>query len=512
MTSSLGLPGPFGSNPSDVALNRRWNEFLDIHNLRAILQTSPAQIDQQHADALAALRVTQEQRAANEAYVLSIWDQIDLIVDYLPPDVNPEWRAQEQLLKHTALRLAARRSRLQADMELCEIHWEPNVLTLDMAPKGKGASWKKIEVATSLIKTSYYLGHEPGDPIFSYCPLPLTAPNDERNFTYRGCVPRDPREDMLRLQLLLPKVVAHVVALLAFSPDNVSDFPEKCWELMDRTDDLGSGDNEYGGLLSEIRTLWTDKFSGQDSMVLAAYMDFLQGHPLVGEAAWLVCGLCRGGLDTKCPEKKRRLRGLWYGLRPLMDVLTFDKDENRTTSGGLETVVQMYVRDQGRKAHDVVFRDGEYDRALLYHEDAVRKDSIHSLYAKYNGRYHPTAGAVFYPSSYRVPPSDPDLDPNDPYSEPVPIPDEVLAACDSINWRIGTPAEEAQAEPPEAVVPAAPSAAAKKRKKRKETGEKNAAPTATAADQKPSRKRKGGRPPKPRAAAPPPPPPNPNAN
>ncbi|KAJ0163040.1 hypothetical protein CTA2_3607 [Colletotrichum tanaceti] len=373
MTSSLGLPGPFGSNPSDVALNRRWNEFLDIHNLRAILQTSPAQIDQQHADALAALRVTQEQRAANEAYVLSIWDQIDLIVDYLPPDVNPEWRAQEQLLKHTALRLAARRSRLQADMELCEIHWEPNVLTLDMAPKGKGASWKKIEVATSLIKTSYYLGHEPGDPIFSYCPLPLTAPNDERNFTYRGCVPRDPREDMLRLQLLLPKVVAHVVALLAFSPDNVSDFPEKCWELMDRTDDLGSGDNEYGGLLSEIRTLWTDKFSGQDSMVLAAYMDFLQGHPLVGEAAWLVCGLCRGGLDTKCPEKKRRLRGLWYGLRPLMDVLTFDKDENRTTSGGLETVVQMYVRDQGRKAHDVVFRDGEYDRALLYHEDAVRK-------------------------------------------------------------------------------------------------------------------------------------------
>ncbi|GJC99418.1 hypothetical protein ColKHC_08244 [Colletotrichum higginsianum] len=346
--------------------------------------TSPAQIDQQQADALAALRVPYEQRAANEAYVLSIWDQIDLIVDYLPPDVNPEWRAQEQLLKRTALRLAARRSRLKADMELCETHWEPNILPLDMAPKGKGASGKKVEVATSLINTSYYLGHEPGDPIFSYCPLPLTAPNDERNFTYRGCVPRDPREDMLRLQILLPKVVAHVVALLAFSPEMVSDFPEKCWELMDRTDDLASGDDKYGGLLSEIRTLWMHKFSVQDPAVSAAYMDFLQGHALVGEAAWLVCGLCRGGLDIKCPKKRRRFRGLWYGLLPLMDVLTFDKDEDMTTFDGLETIVELYVRDQGRKAHEMY--------------------SIHSIYANYNGRYHPTAGAVFYPGSYRLPP------------------------------------------------------------------------------------------------------------
>ncbi|KAK6213773.1 hypothetical protein QIS74_09775 [Colletotrichum tabaci] len=510
MTSSLGLPGPSGNNPSDTALNRRWNEFLDTHNLRTILQTSPAQIDQQHADALAALRVPYEQRAADEAYVLSIWDQIDLIVDYLPPDVNPEWRAQEQLLKRTALRLAARRSRLKADMELCETHWEPNILPLDMAPKGKGASGKTIEVATSLINTSYYLGHEPGDPIFSYCPLPLTAPNDERNFTYRGCVPRDPREDMLRLQILLPKVVAHVVALLAFSPEMVSDFPEKCWELMDRTDDLANGDDKYGGLLSEIRTLWMHKFSVQDPAVSAAYMDFLQGHALVGEAAWLVCGLCRGGLDIKCPKKRRRLRGLWYGLLPLMDVLTFDKDEDMTTFDGLETIVELYVRDQGRKAHEMVFRDGEYDRALLYHEDAIHKNySIHSIYANYNGRYHPTAGAVFYPGSYRLPPSDPDLDPNDSDSEPVPIPDEVLAACDSINWRFGTPAEPAQAEPPEPVVPAAVATAAKK--KRKETGVKDAASTATATDQKPSRKRKGGRPPKARAAAPPPPS-NPTAN
>lgn len=128
--------------------------------------------------------------------------------------------------------------------------------------------------------------------------------------------------------------------------------------------------------------------------------------------------------------------------------------------------------------------------------------SIHSIYANYNGRYHPTAGAVFYPGSYRLPPSDPDLDPNDSDSEPVPIPDEVLAACDSINWRFGTPAEPARAEPSGPVVPAAVASAAKK--KRKETGVKDAASTATATDQKPSRKRKGGRPPKARAAAPPP--------
>ncbi|CCF38258.1 hypothetical protein CH063_09394 [Colletotrichum higginsianum] len=484
MTSSLGLPGPSGNNPSDAALNRRWNEFLDTHNLRTILQTSPAQIDQQQADALAALRVPYEQRAANEAYVLSIWDQIDLIVDYLPPDVNPEWRAQEQLLKRTALRLAARRSRLKADMELCETHWEPNILPLDMAPKGKGASGKKVEVATSLINTIYYLGHEPGDPIFSYCPLPLTAPNDERNFTYRGCVPRDPREDMLRLQILLPKVVAHVVALLAFSPEMVSDFPEKCWELMDRTDDLASGDDKYGGLLSEIRTLWMHKFSVQDPA----------GHALVGEAAWLVCGLCRGGLDIKCPKKRRRLRGLWYGLLPLMDVLTFDKDEDMTTFDGLETIVELYVRDQGRKAHDMVFRDGEYDRALLYHEDAIHK----------NLKLDPSSGGGTSEGHIGG-----HLDPNDSDSEPVPIPDEVLAACDSINWRFGTPAEPARAEPSESVVPAAVSTAAKK--KRKETGVKDATSTTTATDQKPSRKRKGGRPPKARAAAPPPPS-NPTAN
>ncbi|OHW97012.1 hypothetical protein CSPAE12_04333 [Colletotrichum incanum] len=479
--SSLGLPGPSNTPHGDAALHRSWNQFLDTHNLRTIFQTSPAQIDQQCADALAAIGMPSDHRAAIEDSILCLWDRIGLVVDCLPPDVNPHWRAEEQLLKPTALRLASRRARLEMERELCEDCWDPMPFTLDVpapsTPKtGKGEN-ETLKVARSLINTQYFLGHNPGDPIFSYKPLPPFRPADERNFTYHGRVPCDPREDLLRLQLVLPKVLAQLVVLLAFSPDSISVFPVEWSEMMDETDDL---EDE---LPRKIQSYWRAKFGGKATAETAAYMHFLQGSALVREFAWLVHRACLDHTYHRSLEEMRRVRGLWKALSPIIDVLTSDRARDTLACEALLHIVKLHVEDEDRQAREMVFKEREYDRALVYAEGAVINKSIHALYASYTGPFHPTAGVLFHPTPHPLAPRDPDFD-------CVPIPDEVLAAHERITSRLEL-LFEAEADPhaPEPQPEPAISVAEKRRTKEKKKD------ASTVADREPPRKKARRRPP-----------------
>ncbi|WDK19219.1 hypothetical protein CGRA01v4_10506 [Colletotrichum graminicola] len=464
--SCLGLPGPSNTPPGDAALHRSWNRFLDDHGLRAVFQASPAQIDEQCADAIAALRASEERRAGVGDAILRLWDGIGLVVDCLPPDVNPHWRAEEQLLKPTALRLAARRANLAEEERERERlrggFWDPISFALDMSVPSKSEdsedeekgtvkelnlnlrpletnlndeSETTLEVATSLANTEYFLGHCPGDPVFSYDPRPAFRPADERNFTYRGRVPRRPGEDLLRLQLLLPRVLAQLVVLLAFFPENPSLIPVECARMMGEVDDLGET------VFRTIRTCWRAKFRGMSAAPAAAapYMHFLRSSPLVRELAWLVCAACLDGGCRRPTEKTRRARRLWTTLLPLLDVLTSDRTEGTSVCEALLRIAKLHVQDEDRRARDMVFKEGEYGRALVYREGILIDKSIHAFYASYTGHLRPAAGVLSRPNPHPLFPAD--SDPNGFDTEPVPIPDEVLAAYESIRARHELPPE-----------------------------------------------------------------------
>ncbi|KAK1989930.1 hypothetical protein LX36DRAFT_754465 [Colletotrichum falcatum] len=492
--SSLGLPGPSNTPPGDAALHRCWNRFLDDHDLRAVFQApSPAQIDEQCADALAALRASREHRARVGDDILRLWDRIGLFVDCLPPHVNPEWRAEEQLLKPTALRLAARRARLAREERGREREreredererlrggfWDPMRLTLDMrapAPpppkwgipnseekkkkkKKKNAKAKQesggeddgqtttLGVATSLANTEYFLGHRPGDPIFSYDPRPALRPADGRNFTYRGRVPRAPGEDLLRLRILLPRVLAQLVVILAFFPERPSVVPVECGGMMGEVDGLGDG------VLRAVWRCWRAKFPGGTASA-APYMHFLRSSPLVRELAWLVHRACLDEDDDpvhrRPPEEARRARRLWNKVLPVVDVLTSDRAQGTPPREALLDIVMLHVRDEDRRAREMVFGEGEYGRALLYRQGIVIDKSIHAFYASHTGRRRPTAAAAvlsptsphpLFPSAVSTDPDydDDDCDDDDFFdadADPVPvIPDEVLAAYESVRAR-----------------------------------------------------------------------------
>ncbi|GKT89466.1 hypothetical protein Ct61P_07316 [Colletotrichum tofieldiae] len=416
--SSLGLPGPSDTPHGDAALHRSWNQFLDVHNLRAIFQTSSAHIDQQCVGALAAIRVPSNRRAAIEDSILNLWDSIGLVVDCLPSDVNPHWRAEEQLLKPTALRLASQRARLEMEKERCEDCWDPMPFTLDMSTPSTSKTWKDenktLRVARSLVNTKYFLGHSPGDPIFSYKPSPPSHPADERNFTYRGRVPRDPLEDLLRLQLVLPKVLAQLVVLLAFFPENISVFP------IERTP-------------RKIQLHWKAKFGGKATAGTAAHMHFLRSSALVREFAWLVHRACLDHTRHRSLEETQRARGLWKALSPVVDVLTSDRTSNTSACEALLHIVRLRVEDEDRQAREMIFRDGEYGRALVCAEGAVINKARKSVDPKL--KLDPEAHVRDVDATLQ------DLD------DPVPIPDSVLAAHESITSRLELP-PEAEVDPP----------------------------------------------------------------
>ncbi|KAK2031701.1 hypothetical protein LX32DRAFT_584069 [Colletotrichum zoysiae] len=532
--SSLGLPGPSNTPPGDVALHRSWNRFLDGHRyLRLVFQTTPARIDEQCADAVAALRAPAERRAREGAAVLRLWDRVGLAVDALPPDANPPWRAEEQLLKPTALRLAARRARLAEERRererLRAARWPPTSFTLDMPvqppsgsetprwDKGKGRDEGKderrgtattttttttpLQVATSLANTEYFLGHRPGDPVFSYDPRPALAPADERNFTYRGRVPRAPGVDLLRLQLLLPRVLAQLVVLLAFSPDDGPTpgglVPAECVGMLGEVDDLGDG------VFLEIRRRWRAKFGAMTAGEAAPYMHFLRSGPLVRELAWLVCALClddagRGPRGEEGGPPPPRARRLWATVLPVVEVLTSDRDEGASARDALLRIARLHVRDQGRLARDAVFGEGDYGRALVYRQGVLVNKSIHSFYASYADLLRPAALSRTDPHPIPAAEPDPDNDDDDLDvfdTDPVPIPDEVLAAYLSISARHEIPPElndlDGHAPPPQPPEPPSRSettivvAADRRRRRPEDKGHARAA----AAAQEPPRKR-----------------------
>ncbi|KAK2053809.1 hypothetical protein LY76DRAFT_629301 [Colletotrichum caudatum] len=446
---SLGLPGPSGTPPGDVALHRSWNRFLDEHrHLGLVFQTTPALIDEQFADAVAALRAPAERHARVGAAILRLWDRVGLVVDALPPDVNPPWRAEEQLLKPAALSLAARRARLAEERRerrrLRAACWPPASFTLDMPvpPSGAAAS---LEVATSLANTEYFLGHRPGDPVFSYDPDPTLAPADERNFTYRGRVPRAPVEDLLRLQLLLPRVLAQLAVLLAFSPDEPGGpVPAECARMLREVDGLGDG------VFRKTRRYWRAKFGAMPAGEAAPYMHFLRGSPLVRELAWLVSALCLDSASHRSREEGLRARRLWATVLPVVEVLTSDRKEGTSARDALLCIAKLHVRDQDRLARDAVFEEGDYSRALVYREGVLINkvcpdSSIHSFYASYADRLRPAALSRTDPH----PISAAEPDPDDVFdADPVPIPDEVLAAYLSIRARHEIPPEKTDVDRP----------------------------------------------------------------
>ncbi|KAK0370141.1 hypothetical protein CLIM01_12501 [Colletotrichum limetticola] len=522
--SSLGLPGPFGRPPGDAGLHRSWNAFLDKHGLRSIWQTTRADINNLCKTARLALQVSRSQHIALEDSILDLWDHMGLTVDRLNPDASLLWRADEQLVKPTALRLQEQRQSLQVHMDMCqnEAHWDPVWLELDMStipptvlsserPSSPNAAVseedtslnkqeeeevdaeesKVLRVARSLAHTRYFLGHAPGDPIFSY---------DGRNFAFRGRVPRDPREDIMRLQILLPKVLAQLVTLMAFSASSYSstpDFPAECMELLKSVDDPSDE------LLLRICTLWMLRFAGGFP---ATYARFLDSSPVVREFAWLVWDMYNDADGLWSRATTRNIESLIKTLKPLFIVLSFNRSLVSVSPGAvLNNLARLHQVEDEMEARELVFEQKEYSVALVY--DASICQSIHSLYAKYVGRHHPDAGALFLRTAPRHLSLENDY--HDVFAN-VPIPDEVVAAHHRIKLRyLDDPEPEAQYAPAvdhpvviEDDTQAEIVVAGSKRKKRRQQQriEKNETPRA--ANPEPPLKKRRGRPPKHRPTPP----------
>ncbi|KAK1450066.1 hypothetical protein CMEL01_07402 [Colletotrichum melonis] len=526
--SSLGLPGPFDRPPGDAGLHRSWNAFLDKHGLRSIWQTTRADINDLCKTALLALQVSRSQQIALEDSILDLWDHMGLTVDCLNPDANLLWRADEQLVKPTALRLQEQRQHLQVHMDMCqnEAHWDPVWLELDISTnpptvlsserpssltaavseedtslnkqeeeeeeeEGDVEESKVLRVARSLAHTRYFLGHTAGDPIFSY---------DGRNFAYRGRVPRDPREDVMRLQILLPKVLAQLVTLMAFSAASSSltlDFPAECMELLKRVDDPSDE------LLLRICTLWMLNFGGGFP---ATYARFLDSSPVVREFAWLVWNMYNDADGLWSRDTTRNIESLIKTLKPLFMVLSFNRSLVPVSPGAvLNNLARSHQVEDEMEARELVFEQKEYSVALVY--DASICQSIHSLYAKYVGRHHPDAGALFLRTAPRQLSLENDY--HDVFAN-VPIPDEVVAAHHRIKLRyLDDPEPETQHAPAvdypvviEDDTQAEIVVAGSKRKKRHQQQriEKNETPRA--ANPEPPLKKRRGRPPKHRPTPP----------
>ncbi|KAJ0312164.1 hypothetical protein COL5a_001847 [Colletotrichum fioriniae] len=522
--SSLGLPGPFNRPPGDAGLHRSWNAFLDKHNLRSVWQTTRADINDLCNTALLALQVSRSQQIALEDSILDLWDHMGLTVDCLNPDANLLWRADEKLVRPVALRLQEQRQRLQVQMDMCqtEAHWDPVWLELDMstspptvssserpssptaalsggdtslnkpeAGKGDGEESKILRVAQTLAYTRYFLGHAAGDPIFSY---------DGRNFAYRGRVPHDPREDVMRLQILLPKVLAQLVTLIAFSPSSSSstlDFPAECMELLNRVDDPSDE------LLLRICTLWMLKFGGGFP---ATYARFLDSSPVVREFAWLVWAMYNDAHGLWARDTARNCEGLIETLKPLFRILSFNRCPVPVSPGAvLNNLARLHQMEDEMEARELVFEQKEYNVALVY--DASICPSIHGLYAHYTGRHHPDAGTIFLRTTPRQLSLENDY--HDVFAN-VPIPDEVIAAHHRIKLRyLDEPEPEAQHTPPidhpvviKDDIQAEIVVAQSKRKKRHQQQciQKNETPRV--ADPEPPLKKRRGRPPKHRPTPP----------
>ncbi|KXH35440.1 hypothetical protein CSIM01_10199 [Colletotrichum simmondsii] len=514
--SSLGLPGPFNRPPGDAGLHRSWNAFLDKHGLRSIWQTTRADINDLCKTALLALQVSRSQQIALEDSILDLWDHMGLTVDCLNPDANLLWRADEQLVKPTALRLQEQRQRLQVQMDMCqnEAHWDPVWLELDMSTspptalsserpssptaavseedtglntqeeeEGNAEESKILRIAQSLAHTRYFLGHAAGDPIFSY---------DGRNFAYRGRVPRDPREDVMRLQILLPKVLAQLVTLMAFSAASSSltlDFPPECTELLKSVDDPSDE------LLLRICTLWMLRFGGGFP---ATHARFLDSSPVVREFAWLVWDMYNDADGLWSRDTTWNTENLIKTFKTLFMVLSFNRSPAPVSPGAvLNNLARVHQVEDEMEARELVFEQKEYSVALVY--DA----SI----CQYTGRHHPDAGALFLRTAPRQLSLENDY--HDVFAN-VPIPDEVIAACHRIKLRYhDDPEPEAQQAPvvdhpvviedetqPEIVV------AASKRKKRHPQQRKEKNETPRAVDPEPPLKKRRGRPPKHRPTPP----------
>ncbi|KAK1724056.1 uncharacterized protein BDZ83DRAFT_624011 [Colletotrichum acutatum] len=383
--SSLGLPGPFNRPPGDADLHRSWNAFLDKHGLRSVWQTTRADINDLCKTALLALQVSRSQQIALEDSILDLWDHMGLTVDHLNPDANPLWRADEQLVKPTALRLQKQRHHLQVQMDMChnEAHWDQVWLELDMSTspptvlsserpfsptavvsgedtslnkqeekEGPAEESKILRVAQTLAHTRYFLGHAAGDPIFSY---------DGRNFAYRGRVPRDPMEDVMRLQIILPKVLAQLVTLMAFSASSSSstlDFPAGCMELLKRVDDPSDE------LLLRICTLWMLRFSGGFP---ATYARFLDASPVVREFAWLVWDMYNDADGLWCRDTTRNCASLIETFKPLFRVLSFNRSPASVSPGAvLNNLARLHQVEDEMEARELVFEQKEYSVALVY--------------------------------------------------------------------------------------------------------------------------------------------------
>ncbi|KXH34679.1 hypothetical protein CNYM01_11810 [Colletotrichum nymphaeae SA-01] len=509
--SSLGLPGPFNRPPGDAGLHRSWNAFLDKHGLRSIWQTTRADINDLCKTALLALQVSRSQQISLEDSILDLWDHMGLTVDCLNPDANLLWRADEQLVKPTALRLQEQRRRLQVQMDMCqnEAHWGPIWLELDMSTspptvlsserpsspiaavseeyagldkqgeEGEAEESKVLRVARSLAHTRYFLGHAAGDPIFSY---------DGRNFAYCGRVPRDPREDVVRLQILLPKVLAQLVTLMAFSAASSSstlDFPPECTELLKSVDDPSDE------LLLRICTLWMLRFRGGFP---ATYARFLDSSPVVREFAWLVWDMYNDADGLWSRDTTRSTESLIKTLKPLFMVLSFNRSPVPVSPGAvLNNLARLHQVEDEMEARELVLsRRVTVSLWCMMHQSA---------------RHHPDAGALFLRTAPRQ--LSLENDKHDVFTN-VPIPDEVIAACHRIKLRYhDDPEPEAQHAPaidhpvvteddtqPEIVV------AGSKRKKRHPQQRKEKNETPRALDPEPPLKKRRGRPPKHRPTPP----------
>ncbi|KAF6806456.1 hypothetical protein CSOJ01_08804 [Colletotrichum sojae] len=239
-------------------------------------------------------------------------------------------------------------------------------------------SSRPLPIATTLERTTYYLGHDSGDAIFSYRHAP-NAQDYKQCFTYQGRVPYSWTVDKCRLRVSAVKAVNILHMLIHFHADG----PKAMFSSRDLVQVKSSRIDKRH--IASLQKKW--ETAVRLKPLFGGHRDLLRRHVLLQEFVILLFRM-QAGQDPS-------INTMIEALQPIVDILRSLEPPANDSIPGLQTFVNRYFENEAARAEGQLFRRHEYEYVLVYNEGCLdgrppvegRKYSIFDHYGQRNSEY-----------------------------------------------------------------------------------------------------------------------------